>query len=79
MCSECRLQLSSHLYCVTTQEIEFFPCADIVSYFLLLFLVCEVIMPPLFLTFFNQSQIERVTAFLLRLMMLPQCLDAGPP
>ena len=40
MCSECRLHFYSRLWFVTKQEIEFFPCADIVSYFLLLLLVC---------------------------------------
>ena len=34
MCSECRLHFSGHLYCLTKQEIEFFLCADVVSYFL---------------------------------------------
>ena len=41
MCSECHLHFSSHLCFVTKQEIEFFPCADIVSYFMLLLLVYD--------------------------------------
>ena len=36
-------------------------------------------MPPPFLAFFNPSKIERATAFSSRLMILAQCLDAGPP
>ena len=38
----------------------------------------KIMLPP-FLTFFNPSKIERATAFLSRLMMHSQCLDAGPP
>ena len=41
MCSKCRLHFSCLLYCVTKQEIEFFPRVDIVSYFLLLLSVCD--------------------------------------
>ena len=41
MCSESLLYFSSRLCSVTKQEIEFFPCTDIVSYFLLLLLVCD--------------------------------------
>ena len=41
MCSKYCLHFSSRLCFVTKQEIEFFPCADIVSYFLLLLLVCD--------------------------------------
>ena len=41
MCSKCRLLFSNRLCFVNKQEIDFFPCADIVSYFLLLLLVCD--------------------------------------
>ena len=39
MCSECRLHFSSRFCFITKQEIWFFACVDIVSYFLLLLLV----------------------------------------
>ena len=41
MCCKYCLHFSSRLCFVTKQEIEFFPCTDIVSYFLLLLLVCD--------------------------------------
>ena len=41
MCSKCGLDFLSRLYFVTKEEIEFFPRADIVSYFLLLLLVYD--------------------------------------
>ena len=41
MCSKCCLNISSLLCFVT--KIEFFPCADMMSYFLLLLLVHDLL------------------------------------